>query len=232
MCAPQACVVRRWREPTSREGALLRRVLEALRARDRQGAGQLHRESGAEGSGLDRRAFEHLLGGLARAGLIDVVRDTFEKDGRTIAFQRVSLTADGRRAQEADLERVTLGDDAPAGKSGTGRRKRDTPKQAGAASRRAAGRTPRAAVASELAQGAYDRAEASPELVQILKAWRLQEARQRGVPAFHILTDRTLLALAAERPDDEEGLLAVRGIGPRIVERHGAALLKLLATGR
>jgi DNA topoisomerase-3 len=239
VCAPQECVVRRWRAPTGREGELLRRVMEALRARDRQGAGQLHRDSGAEG-GVDRRAFEHLLGGLARAGLIEVTRETFEKDGRTIAFQRVSLTAEGRRAQAADLERVALGDDAPSGKGG-GRRKR-APSGAGAVAARAAAvgagasrarrardeghRTPRQR------QAAYDAADAPPELVKLLKAWRLQEARQRGVPAFHILTDRTLLALASERPHDADGLLAVRGIGPRIVERHGPALLKLLAAGR
>jgi DNA topoisomerase III len=66
-------------------------------------------------------------------------------------------------------------------------------------------------------------------LTAALRAWRLAEARRRGIPAFRILTDRTLAGLAEERPANEEELLAVPGMGPKLVERHGAQLLKIVA---
>jgi DNA topoisomerase-3 len=224
-CAPERSLVRRWRPPDAREAALLARVLDALRERDRQGAGQLHRESGAADS-HDRRAFDELLGGLSRTGLVRVERDEFEKDGRTIAFQRVSLTAEGRQAGADDLHTVMLEEDGP-GRARPTRAARGGAK--GKAKSRAGGKASSRAALRDEAEPVSD---APPALVAALKAWRLAEARRRGVPAFHILTDRVLLALASERPDDEEGLLGVRGIGPRLVERHGAAWLELLRAHR
>ena len=92
-CAPGETVVRRWRPPTRPEAAGLLRVVEALRQRDRQATGQLHRE--AADAVPERREFEALLGGLARGGLVRLSPDTFEKDGRTITFQRAALTPEG-----------------------------------------------------------------------------------------------------------------------------------------
>jgi DNA topoisomerase-3 len=62
-----------------------------------------------------------------------------------------------------------------------------------------------------------------------LRTWRAAEAKRRRIPAFRILTDRALIALAADRPRDEEGLLAISGIGPTIVSKYGDALLRLVA---
>jgi DNA topoisomerase-3 len=78
--------VRKWRPPTRLESERLFRILESLRQRDRQAAGQLHRD--VAGVIPERRDFERLLGGLARAGFVKLHADTFEKDGRTITFQR------------------------------------------------------------------------------------------------------------------------------------------------
>lgn len=216
-CAPADCVVRRWRAPRPSERRLLERVLEALRERDRQGAGQLFRASGAEGQ-LERRAFEGLLGGLARAGLVQVARDEFEKDGQTIAFQRVSLTTAGRSADGQALDTLAL----PALES-----HERTPR----AGRKAAAKGSAARAAPDRVRPAVlpDQVEAPPELVAAIKTWRLGEARRLGVPAFRVLTDRVLVALAAERPRDEAGLLAIPGVGPSLVKRHGRALLALLS---
>jgi superfamily II DNA helicase RecQ len=49
------------------------------------------------------------------------------------------------------------------------------------------------------------------------------------VPAFRIFADRTLFALAEALPASEDTLLAVTGLGPRLVRLYGPALLKLLA---
>ncbi len=64
--------------------------------------------------------------------------------------------------------------------------------------------------------------------VDRLRAWRLERAREREVPAYVIFTDATMEALAETLPRDTDGLLAISGIGPDKVERYGDALLELL----
>ena len=61
-----------------------------------------------------------------------------------------------------------------------------------------------------------------------LRAWRLVEAKRHGVPAFRILTDQTLKAIAANRPATAAELLAIPGIGISTVEKYGAQLYRLL----
>jgi DNA topoisomerase-3 len=48
------------------------------------------------------------------------------------------------------------------------------------------------------------------------------------MPAFRVLTDRTLLAIASARPTDEAALLEVPGIGPRLLQKYGAKLLEIV----
>jgi DNA helicase-2/ATP-dependent DNA helicase PcrA len=67
-----------------------------------------------------------------------------------------------------------------------------------------------------------------PRLVERLRAWRLDQARSQGVPAFVVFNDRTLQALASVRPSTSEGLLDVPGIGPGKLEAYGEELLELL----
>ncbi|MBV8202572.1 MAG: HRDC domain-containing protein, partial [Acidobacteria bacterium] len=87
----------------------------------------------------------------------------------------------------------------------------------------------RAATATAAAAGRPASADAVPaHLWAALRSWRTGEAKRRRVPAFHILSDRVLLAVAAARPRDEEGLLAISGIGPTIVRKYGDTLLRLV----
>ena len=214
--------MRRWRPPTRPESQRLLRVLEALRQRDRQATGQLHRE--VADAVPDRRDFERLLGGLARAGLVRLSPDTFEKDGRTITFQRAALTPEGRTAGPAEMEAVPLEETTP--------RPPPRPRGSGSRFRSPRGRRRPGAPPSEPARRSPTGRERPPELVARLRAWRLEEARRRRVPAFRIFGDRTLFALAEARPTSEGALLDVPGLGPKLVERYGEALLKLLASSR
>ncbi len=81
------------------------------------------------------------------------------------------------------------------------------------------------------ARGA-EQVEAPPGLVDSLKAWRLAEARKRKVPAFRILTDRVLGAIAAARPENGAALMAIHGVGPALTERYGSQILSLVARKR
>ncbi|HEX5714691.1 MAG TPA: ATP-dependent DNA helicase RecQ, partial [Thermoanaerobaculia bacterium] len=235
VCDPEACLVRRFRLPDPAEARILSEVLHALRRRDGQSTGQLFREISTEDglpAGFDRKAFERLLGGLSRSGLVRLSEDEFEKDGKTIRFQRAALTADGFRTppDAAALALfVQLLEDAPAGKP-----KRRERKKLDIFSPLKAIREHRARKkgVQEILPGAEELMdEPLPALIDALKAWRRAEAQKRRVPAFRILTDRTLAALAAARPRDEDELLAISGIGPVLAQKYGREILAILEKG-
>ena len=66
-------------------------------------------------------------------------------------------------------------------------------------------------------------------LFEELRRWRSQQAKAASVPAFVIFDDKTLTEVAARRPTDKAGLLAVPGIGPVKLERYGDDLLAVVA---
>jgi len=69
-------------------------------------------------------------------------------------------------------------------------------------------------------------------LLAALKAWRLEQARNQGVPPYVVFHDRTLIEIAQRRPGDLEALAAVSGVGAAKLERYGTAVLEvLLAVG-
>jgi ATP-dependent DNA helicase RecQ len=72
-------------------------------------------------------------------------------------------------------------------------------------------------------EGAVD-----PALLAKLKAWRLETAREKNLPAFVVFHDSVLEALCRFRPRDAAELLSVHGIGRRKAELYGEAVLSLL----
>jgi len=69
-------------------------------------------------------------------------------------------------------------------------------------------------------------------LLAALKAWRLEQARNQGVPPYVVFHDRTLIEIAQRRPGDLEAMAAVSGVGAAKLERYGTAVLEvLLAVG-
>jgi DNA helicase-2/ATP-dependent DNA helicase PcrA len=66
-------------------------------------------------------------------------------------------------------------------------------------------------------------------LFQALRAWRRDQAKAAGVPAYVVFNDATLRAIAAERPTTPAQLLALPGIGAVKVERFGSDLLRIVA---
>jgi RecQ family ATP-dependent DNA helicase len=59
-----------------------------------------------------------------------------------------------------------------------------------------------------------------------LKAWRRERAE--GKPAYTVATDATLREVVRRRPATAGELLAIKGIGPSFVTKHGDSLLELL----
>jgi DNA topoisomerase-3 len=62
----------------------------------------------------------------------------------------------------------------------------------------------------------------------MLRAWRTAEAKKKGVPAFRIMADRVMDGIVAAQPADETELLSVSGVGPKLVEKHGLEILRMV----
>ncbi len=65
-------------------------------------------------------------------------------------------------------------------------------------------------------------------LWQRLREWRAGVAKEHGVPAYVVFHDATLAELARTRPQSEDALGQISGVGARKLEHYGAALLALL----
>jgi superfamily II DNA helicase RecQ len=165
----------------------------------------MHREGA---SALDRKTFEAYVGALEALGLILIQERDFEKDGRTIPYRTAQTEFYGTEAEL--IERLASLHLSAAQQPNTRPRKRGSRL------------VPSAPSASK---------EAPPGLVTALKSWRLSEARKRAVPAFTILSDRTLMGIAETAPRTADELRSVRGMGPRLVEKHGAEILQVLSSG-
>ena len=63
---------------------------------------------------------------------------------------------------------------------------------------------------------------------ETLRAWRLEQARAQGVPAYRVFPDATLRRIARENPRTEAELLAVKGVGPARLRDYGQAVLRLI----
>jgi ATP-dependent DNA helicase RecQ len=73
-----------------------------------------------------------------------------------------------------------------------------------------------------------DVAPADRALVEALRAERAVIAHETSVPAYVVMHDSTLRALAAARPVDHAGLLRVSGIGVAKAEKYGDRLLAVI----
>ena len=72
-------------------------------------------------------------------------------------------------------------------------------------------------------------AEPKSRIEQALRAWRLNEAKHRKIPAFRVFDDRALRGIAATCPRSDAELLAVPGIGMSIVKKYGTQIYRLIA---
>jgi ATP-dependent DNA helicase RecQ len=88
------------------------------------------------------------------------------------------------------------------------------------------------AILSALASAESEQTAASNgPLLEALENWRAGVARDMGVPAYVVLPNSTLRAIAQERPQSRLDLARVRGIGPRTLAKFGDDLLNISNPG-
>ena len=71
-----------------------------------------------------------------------------------------------------------------------------------------------------------------PELIEPLTEWRTGQYLTQNIPAYWVLTQRTLLEIADTCPTTKEELLAVTGFGPAKWKQYGEEILKLIEENR
>jgi ATP-dependent DNA helicase RecQ len=69
-------------------------------------------------------------------------------------------------------------------------------------------------------------------LLERLKAERRSIAQERGVPAYVVCHDRTLVEIAARKPKTLAALADVHGMGPARIDAYGAKLLAVVTGGQ
>lgn len=84
-------------------------------------------------------------------------------------------------------------------------------------------RRPRAGAAREQLTGEYDQA-----LFDELREWRRTVAAETDKPAFTVLVDAALAAIAETRPTSNAALARINGIGPAKIEKYGASVIAIV----
>ncbi len=220
-CAPDDCVTQRFRPAEAHEKRAMALVLNALGAGDQKSTGKLHGQLFSDKE-MSRDEFEELAGAMARAGLVRLAEAVFEKDGRQIPYRTIRLTPLGveMAAEPESIELVMKETAAPASKRKRKTKKKTKAKSAAPQAPAPPASKPKPAPKTKLDAGVTD----------ALRAWRLNEARTRGVPAFRIMTDKVLDAIAERRPSSTAELLAISGIGINTVEKYGRQIYRILET--
>ncbi|MCD1286831.1 MULTISPECIES: DNA helicase RecQ [unclassified Brevibacterium] len=73
---------------------------------------------------------------------------------------------------------------------------------------------------------ALDPAEAS--LFEALRAWRGEQAKEQGVPAYVVFPDATLYGIVEAKPSTIDELGQISGVGLKKLDRYGPAVLEVI----
>ena len=215
VCDPEGATLRQFRRATAAELEMAHAIVRELRPVDYKAAGTLQRCVDAAGR-MQRNEFDGLLDAMVRARLIEIEDAEYEKDGQVRRYRKVRLAPAGLDVRLSTPLPLLLSDGVA--EEFNGRAAPPRPKKNSAAQKPAKKLTPPA-----LPQSTPE-AEA---LAAKLKEWRTTEAKRLGVPAYIVLQDRALNAVALARPANPSQLLAIDGIGPAKVEKFGEAILSL-----
>jgi ATP-dependent DNA helicase RecQ len=198
-------------QPTQQERTWLRQILSALESRSTS-TGKLFTDLHITKA---RDDFDTLLDALARAGLITIANNTFRTpEGIDRTYKKAAITHEGHDPDDRTLDTVYIRGSLAASP------KKSRPKSPGGPSVKASF----SRVGDDTTQPFTPAAE---RLFTQLRAWRTETARPTKTPAFLILSDAVLRAIAHRAPQNLSTLNTISGIGPSKVDKYGAALIAL-----
>jgi superfamily II DNA helicase RecQ len=222
VCDPAGAVLRLFRRPTAAERGMAQAIAGELRAVDYKAAGTLQRNLDPAGR-VSRNDFDRLLDAMVRARLIEIEDAEYEKDEEVKHYRKVRLTNAGLEMRATTPVELLISDGVVeefGGQMSAPARSRKTKATTKSGSLKS---TSTKAVEAE----PIKLTTAGEALAARLKEWRAAEAKRLGVPAFVVLHDRTLTAIAQARPADLRQLLEISGMGPMKAARFGEAILGL-----
>ena len=220
VCDPAGAVLRLFRRATAAERTMVQGIVEELREVSYRAAGTLQRSLDPAGR-MNRNEFDGLLDALARAGLIEIKEAEYEKDGAGRRFRKVLLTDAGLELRAATPAELLISDGMVEEFSS----RVTSPARA----KKAKTAAEKAGKSSETPTEPAQLSAVGEALAARLKEWRVAEAKRLGVPAYLVLHDRTLTALARRRPQNQNQMLEIDGIGPAKVDKFGEAILAICA---
>ena len=219
VCDPVGAVLRLFRRATVQEREWVQEIVEELRGVDYKAAGTLQRNLGLAEK-LSRSEFDGLLGAMVQAGIVGIEEAEYEKDGEVRRFRKVRLTEAGFSIRSGSALELLISDGIV---EEFGRRS-----EAPARTKKQAARAGASKGRSVEAPAVIIQLNADGEALETrIKEWRAAEAKRLRVPAYVVLHDRTVKALAGMRPKNPKQLLEIDGMGPAKVEKFGAAILGL-----
>ena len=224
VCDPAGAVLRQFRRASGSELEIARRIVEELRGADYKAAGTLQKNLDLVGR-ISRDEYVGLLGAMMHSSLIEIEEAEFEKDGQVLKFRKVRLADAGREIRASSPLELLISDGIVEEFAGNGpapiRPKKKPPTQ----------KTATVAVGGKLpvTDEPIRLTAEGEQLAGRIREWRAAEAKRLKVPAYVVLHDRTLAALARARPKNPRELLGIDGIGPAKVERFGEEILRLCA---
>jgi RecQ family ATP-dependent DNA helicase len=226
-CSPESSVAKRFRTPTDTERKTARGVILCLKKSSAGSTGKLYKEMFPREE-ISRNEFENLLRAMAGAGLLRIEELTFEKDNRSIAYRKVSLTEEAYDLPkdfplEFILPDVFIANGRVRAKSS---RKTNVKSSGKDGSRSLHGKTDTVKQQFTIALSPRESA-----IEEKLRVWRLAEAREHSVPAFCVLGNKALRAIAQKLPTTREELLQVNGIGLAKAEQFGEEICRICAEG-
>ncbi|MFP5268392.1 MAG: RecQ family ATP-dependent DNA helicase [Acidobacteriota bacterium] len=230
-------------QPSPKERRWLLQILSALDHRSTS-TGKLFTELNLA---RDRKTFDALLDGLARASLLTLTNETFRtEDNRDVTYRKVTITHDGRAVvsdgDDAAMDTVWLRSAIPAAS-----RRKTSPATKSEERRRAGARHANSGLTrfgrADSGHADSDHAGSGPrhpssqdngpltpaaeQILRHLRNWRTETARPSQTPAILILPDPVLRSIAVYAPQTLAGLHAVPGISSAKVERYGAELIAI-----
>ena len=207
-CDPQALILETLRPATATDRRRIHLIRQALLASGKPlSAGQLHRA--LDKAGVTRDLLEDYARVLVESGYLLSEQKSFEKDGRQITYQQLSLTTKGRSHAPGDDEAFQLRTlrQGAARRAGASKSKPRPPKTSESST-----------IEMTIDTGLYEQ----------LKQWRLEIAKSQKIPAFRILSDKSLRAIASAKPGNHDELSEIYGLGPVKMKAYGTQILKLL----
>jgi superfamily II DNA helicase RecQ len=219
VCSPATAVLKQYRRPTRVELTMAAGIVEQLRPVSYKAAGTLQRALDP-GEQMSRGEFDCLLDAMVRAGLIAIEDAEYEKDGEVRRYRKVMLTEAGLEFRALERAELLVSDGVGAEFS---KSNKDTVRTKKSATAGRSAKPPQGLVEEPLSA-------ADEELAERLRAWRSGEAKRLGVPAYVVMHNQALAAVAQARPETPRQLLNVKGMGNAKVEKFGEAILRICAS--